>query len=215
MFRATMCPPSAENTVPMRHLVLVTLYTQMTGIQGRIPPCIPDSHLYRVTNTRCHIGTVFSPDDEHSCPKHVEKSHKHIKKIYASIYIYIYIYTYTQTNNNNNKTHTHTHTHTHKTPNRCRALSGPSTLARGPLYIRKTTQKHNKFDEFFFFSYKNITQKYVTLLTTQHPPRTKIWTLNCHSRNRRSLENGTPTKTMCSVNFGPRFIIHATQVRTC
>jgi len=28
-------------------------------------PCIPDSHLYRVTNTRCRIGTIFSPDDGH------------------------------------------------------------------------------------------------------------------------------------------------------
>jgi len=37
----------------------------MTGMQGGIPPCIPDSHLYRVTNTRCRIGTVFSPDDGH------------------------------------------------------------------------------------------------------------------------------------------------------
>jgi len=27
--------------------------------------CIPDSHLYRVTNTRCRIGTVFSPEDGH------------------------------------------------------------------------------------------------------------------------------------------------------
>jgi len=26
MFRATMCPSSGENTVPMRRLVLVTLY---------------------------------------------------------------------------------------------------------------------------------------------------------------------------------------------
>jgi hypothetical protein len=26
---------------------------------------IPDSHLYRVTNTRCNIGTVISPDDGH------------------------------------------------------------------------------------------------------------------------------------------------------
>jgi len=32
---------------------------------GRIPPCIPESHLYRVTNTRRRIGTVFSPDDWH------------------------------------------------------------------------------------------------------------------------------------------------------
>ena len=30
-----------------------------------IPPCIPDSHLYTVTNTRCRIGTVFSSDDGH------------------------------------------------------------------------------------------------------------------------------------------------------
>jgi len=26
MFRATMCPSSGENTVPMRHLVLVAVY---------------------------------------------------------------------------------------------------------------------------------------------------------------------------------------------
>jgi len=30
MFWATMCPSSGENTVPMRHLVFVTLYVQMT-----------------------------------------------------------------------------------------------------------------------------------------------------------------------------------------
>jgi len=34
-------------------------------MQGGIPPCITDSHLYRVANTRCRIGTVFSPDDGH------------------------------------------------------------------------------------------------------------------------------------------------------
>ena len=31
----------------------------------RAEPYIPDSHPYRVTNTRCRIGTVISPDDEH------------------------------------------------------------------------------------------------------------------------------------------------------
>jgi len=31
-----------------------------------VSPGIPVSHLYRVTNTRCHIGTVFSPDDGHT-----------------------------------------------------------------------------------------------------------------------------------------------------
>jgi len=33
--------------------------------RGFIPPCIPDSHLYRVTNTRCRMNTVFPPDDGH------------------------------------------------------------------------------------------------------------------------------------------------------
>ena len=60
MFRTTMCPSSEENTLPVRHLVFVTLFGQPSGMQGA-----PDSHLYRVTNTRCRIGTVFSPDDGH------------------------------------------------------------------------------------------------------------------------------------------------------
>ena len=30
-----------------------------------IPPYIPDSHLYTVTNTMCRMGTVFSPNDGH------------------------------------------------------------------------------------------------------------------------------------------------------
>ena len=29
-------------------------------------PCIPDSHPHRVTNTKCHIETVISPDDGHT-----------------------------------------------------------------------------------------------------------------------------------------------------
>jgi Fe2+ or Zn2+ uptake regulation protein len=36
-----------------------------------IPPCIPDSYLYRVTNTRCRIGTAFSPDDGHVVARNV------------------------------------------------------------------------------------------------------------------------------------------------
>ena len=58
--------------------------------RNEIPPCIPDSHLHRVTNTRCRIGTVFSPDDGHIvCPKHVDKSNKHIKKICAPSWFYL------------------------------------------------------------------------------------------------------------------------------
>jgi len=36
MFRATMCPSSGENTVPMRHLVLVTFYRWLSGMQGGV-----------------------------------------------------------------------------------------------------------------------------------------------------------------------------------
>jgi len=34
MFRATMCPSSGEITVSTRHLELVTLYADMSGMQG-------------------------------------------------------------------------------------------------------------------------------------------------------------------------------------
>ena len=58
-----MCPSSGETTVPMQHLVLAILYGLLSGTQGA--PCVPDSHPYRVTNTKCHIDTVVSPDDGH------------------------------------------------------------------------------------------------------------------------------------------------------
>jgi hypothetical protein len=61
MSRTIRCPSSGENTLPIRHLVLV--------------------NLYRVTNSRCHIGKVFSPDDGHIvCPKHVEKTINILRK---------------------------------------------------------------------------------------------------------------------------------------
>ena len=34
-------------------------------MQDAFLPSILDGHLHRVTNTRCRIGTVFSPDDGH------------------------------------------------------------------------------------------------------------------------------------------------------
>jgi hypothetical protein len=40
-----MCPSSGETTVPMRHLVFVSLCVWLFGMQGGmsfIPPCIPD-----------------------------------------------------------------------------------------------------------------------------------------------------------------------------
>jgi len=65
MFRATMCPSSGEVTVTMQHLVFVTLYRWLSGMQGGIHSALHTSHPYRVTNTRCRIGTVISPDDGH------------------------------------------------------------------------------------------------------------------------------------------------------
>ena len=58
MFRSTMCPSSGETTVFMWHLVLVTLYGWLSGMQG-IPPSIPDSHSYRITCTKCRIKQFF------------------------------------------------------------------------------------------------------------------------------------------------------------
>ena len=55
MFQATMCPSSGEITVFMRHLVLVTLYGWLSGMQ-----C-----MHRVTSTKCRIDTFISPDDGH------------------------------------------------------------------------------------------------------------------------------------------------------
>jgi hypothetical protein len=34
-----------------------------------IPLCIPDSHPHRVTNTKCRMDTVISPDDGHIVPE--------------------------------------------------------------------------------------------------------------------------------------------------
>ena len=43
--------------------------------------------VYKVSNTKCRIDTVFSPDDGHIvAPKHAEKSNKYIKKIFAPIW---------------------------------------------------------------------------------------------------------------------------------
>jgi len=61
MFRAIMCSSSGELIVSIQHLVYVTLCRWPSGMQV----CISDSHLHRVTYTRCHIDTINSPDDEH------------------------------------------------------------------------------------------------------------------------------------------------------
>jgi len=74
MFRAAMCPSSEELIVSIRHLVYVTLYRWPFGVQvwvrcSLIQTCTPNGHLYRVTYTRCRIGT-FGWDAVSSKPAH-------------------------------------------------------------------------------------------------------------------------------------------------
>jgi hypothetical protein len=38
-----------------------------------IPPCIPDSYLYRITSTKCRINTVVSPDDGHIVAQNMQR----------------------------------------------------------------------------------------------------------------------------------------------
>jgi len=66
MFRATMCPSSGEITVSMQHLLFVTVWMTVWYAE-----CIPDSHPHRVTNTKCRIDTVFSPDDGHTVARNM------------------------------------------------------------------------------------------------------------------------------------------------
>jgi hypothetical protein len=86
MFRAATCPSSGELIVSIRHLVCVTLYRCSFGVQvwmsrSLIQTCTPNSRLYRVTHTRCHIDTIISPDDGHvAAPKHAENRNKHTRK---------------------------------------------------------------------------------------------------------------------------------------
>jgi hypothetical protein len=59
MFGATMCPSSVETTIYVTldtcHPVWMTIWYAGWN----------DSYPNRVTNTKCHIDTVVSPDDEH------------------------------------------------------------------------------------------------------------------------------------------------------
>jgi len=85
MFRAISCPSSGEITVSMRHLVLVTSF---------IPPCIPYSHSHRVTNTKCHIHTVISPDDGHIIARNMQRKEINIlRKNCAPSWFYLQDYT--------------------------------------------------------------------------------------------------------------------------
>ena len=52
--------------------------------------CIPDSHPHRVTNTKCHIDTVVSPDDGHIVAQNVYR--KEIKILRKILHQFGFIY---------------------------------------------------------------------------------------------------------------------------
>jgi hypothetical protein len=52
-------------------------------------PCIPDSHLYKMTSTKCRINTVVSPDDGHIVVRNMYKKNKHTKKNCAPSWLYL------------------------------------------------------------------------------------------------------------------------------
>ena len=51
--------------------------------------CIPDSHIYRVTSTKCRIDTDVSPDDGHIVVRNIEKRNKLTMKNCAPIWLYL------------------------------------------------------------------------------------------------------------------------------
>jgi len=82
-----MCPSSGEMTVSMH-----TWYLSLCVDDCLV--CLPDSPPYKVTNAKCGIDTVVSPDDGHIVPgKHVEKINKQTKKNYAPSWLYLQDYT--------------------------------------------------------------------------------------------------------------------------
>jgi hypothetical protein len=62
----------------------------MTGRQGGIPPCILDSHPYRVTSAKCRIDTVVSPDDGHIVARNMERKEINILRKIVHQFGFIY-----------------------------------------------------------------------------------------------------------------------------
>ena len=62
-------------------------------MQVFVPTCIPDSHLYRITSTKCRINTVVSPDDGHIVARNMYRKKINIlRKIVQQVsFIYIII----------------------------------------------------------------------------------------------------------------------------
>jgi hypothetical protein len=76
MFRPTMCSSSPEDTAPMRHPVFVTIWMTVWYAGWNEFRSAYQSDEYQVS----HRYVIFSWWWAHSCPKHSEKSNKHIKE---------------------------------------------------------------------------------------------------------------------------------------
>jgi len=94
MFRAAMCPSSAELIVSIRHLVYCTLYIWPFSVQvwirllcGLIQTCTPNGHLYRVTYTRYRIYKINSPDDGNMAARNTQRIeiNKHEKRVVRQV----------------------------------------------------------------------------------------------------------------------------------
>ena len=74
------------------NLVYVTLCRRPSGMQVWmfIQICIPDSHLHRVTYTRCRIDTINSPDDGHIAARNMWRIeiNIHEKELCVKLVIY-------------------------------------------------------------------------------------------------------------------------------
>ena len=63
----------------------------------KVPNCIPDSHSHRVTNTKCRIDAVISPDDGHIVARNMQRKEINIlrKTVNQVSFIYMIIETCT------------------------------------------------------------------------------------------------------------------------
>jgi len=59
------------NDLVLCFLDRTSLYNLVNKANLLIPPCIPDSQPHRVTNIKCLINTVISPDDGHIVARNV------------------------------------------------------------------------------------------------------------------------------------------------
>ena len=61
-----------------------------------IPPCVPDSHPYKITSTKCRINTVVSPYDGHIVARNMQR--KEINIIRKTVHEYGFINKITKEN---------------------------------------------------------------------------------------------------------------------